>query len=205
MGQTTTGLRRILSHPAVYEAYDAIVGTRAVRGAFVRNYVRPFPGAHILELGCGPGNVVRHLSDVHYVGVDVSEAYIQTARRRYGSRGTFIVADVDGLSGSYREAFDVVLAFGLLHHVDDVVATKVVAEARGALRAGGRFVTLDPCFADGQNRFARFLHEKDRGNHVRYPDGYLALARTAFNDVEHDLRHDLHFIPSTSFMMTCRV
>ena len=65
-------------------------------------------------------------------------------------------------------------------------------------------MTLDPCFAEGQNRFARFLHEQDRGNHVRYPEGYLALARTAFDNVEHDLRHDLHFIPSTSFMMTCR-
>jgi hypothetical protein len=57
MRAETTGLRRILSLPTVSEAYDAPVGTRAVHRAFARQYIRPVPGANVLDLGCGPAGM----------------------------------------------------------------------------------------------------------------------------------------------------
>jgi len=203
-GQKTRGLRRILNLPAAYDAYDALVGTRGVRRAFVREYVQAFPGAHVLDLGCGSGKLLRYLPGVAYTGVDISSAYIRTAQRRYSDRGTFIVGSAIDADLGLDHSFDIVVAFGLLHHVNDVTAREVVSRAKLALKPGGRFVTLDPCFETNQNRFARFLHKKDRGRHVRYVDAYLKLAHTAFEAVSHHVLHNIHpVVPSTTLIMTC--
>ena len=202
--QKTSGLRRILSHPAVYDAYDALVGTRGVRRAFVREYVQAFLGAHVLDLGCGSGKLLRYLPGVAYTGVDISSAYIRTAQRRYSNRGTFILGSAIDADLGPDHSFDIVVAFGLLHHVNDVTAREVVSRAKRALKRGGRFVTLDPCFETNQNRFAQFLHKKDRGRHVRYVDGYLKLAHMAFEAVSHQVLHNIHpVVPSTTLIMTC--
>jgi len=201
--ETTTGLRRILSLPTVYEAYDALVGTRAVRRAFARQYVRPVPGAKVLDLGCGPARMLEHLSSVTYTGVDISRAYVEAARARYGARGTFLLGSVTEVDLGREHSFDVVVAFGLLHHVDDATAREVVSRVKSVLKPEGRFVTLDPCFVENQNIVARWLHRMDRGNHVRDVEGYLRLVRAVFGSITHDVRHDLHVIPSTTLIMTC--
>jgi len=202
--QKTSGLRRILSHPVAYDAYDALVGTRAVRRAFVREYVQAFPGAHLLDLGCGAGKVLRYLPSVIYTGVDISSAYIKAAQRRHRDRGTFILGSATDVDFGPDHSFDIVVAFALLHHINDANAQKVMSRAKRALRPGGRLVTLDPCFETGQNRFARFLHKKDRGRHVRYLDAYLKLAHMAFDAVTARVLHNLHpVLPSTLLIMTC--
>jgi SAM-dependent methyltransferase len=202
-GETTTGLRRLLSVPSLYNAYDTLVGNPAVRRAFVRDFVRAAPGANVLELGCGTAKLLHYLTDVIYTGIDISEAYIRTAQRRYGSRGRFVVGSVTEADFGPRQSYDVVMAFGLLHHLDDATARLVLSRAHSVLKPGGRLVTLDPCFAENQHRFARYLHRKDRGRHVRYVDGYVSLVRAAFDHVAPRVFHDLHRIPSTTLIMTC--
>ena len=44
---------------------------------------------------------------------------------------------------------------------------------------------------------------QDRGLAVRTADGYEALARRRFNDVQGAVLHDTLFVPYTIFTMTC--
>ncbi len=201
-GERTTGLRRLLSLPGLYNAYDTLVGNPAVRRAFVQDFVRAAPGANLLELGCGTAKLLRHLSDVTYTGIDISEAYIRAAWRRYGSRARFVVGSVTEADFGPRHSFDIVMAFGLLHHLDDASAQRALSRAREALKSGGRLVTLDPCFVESRHRFARYLHGKDRGRHVRSEDDYVRLVRTGFDHVTPRVFHGLHRIPSTTLIMT---
>jgi len=201
--ETTTGVWRLLSLPAVYETFDALIGTRDVRRRFVQEYIRPVPGAHILDLGCGPGTMLEHLPNIRYTGIDFNESYIVAAQKRYGSRGTFILGNVTEVDWGPDESFDVVVAFGLLHHVSDATAREVIPRVKLALKPEGRFVTLDPCFVKNQNIVARCLHKMDRGNHVRDVEGYLRLVNPAFRGITHKVAHDLHVVPSTTLMMTC--
>lgn len=62
--------------------------------------------------------------------------------------------------------FDIVLASGLLHHLDDEAVGELMQLVRLALRAGGRFAAIDPVMVSGQNRIARALIERDRGLNV---------------------------------------
>jgi len=201
--ETTTGVRRILSLPAAYETFDALIGTRAVRRAFALEYIRPVPGARILDLGCGPGTMLEHLPNVRYTGIDLNEAYVRTAQQRYRDRGTFILGNVTEVDFGANESFDVVVAFGFLHHVSDATAREVMPRIKAALKPEGRFVALDPCFVRNQNVVARYLHRMDRGNHVRDVAGYLRLVSPIFGEVVHQVDHELHVIPSTTLLMQC--
>jgi hypothetical protein len=95
------------------------------------------------------------------------------------------------------------MGIGVLHHLDDTTARQFVMIAKAALKQGGRILTLDPCFAPGQNPIARFLIARDRGQHVRNPDGYLALADGAGLNATGKVVHQA-WIPYTHWIMECR-
>ena len=127
--ESSSGLRTVLARPWAYELWSRLVGGERSRAALVREYVRPLPGARVLDLGCGPGELVRYLGDARYVGVDVSEAYIERAQRLYGDRAEFRVGDATRLDDDLR-GFDLVLAFGVVHHLDDDGARRSGKEPR---------------------------------------------------------------------------
>jgi SAM-dependent methyltransferase len=194
--ESSSGLRSVLARPSVYELWSRLVGGERSRAALVREYVRPFAGERVLDLGCGPGDLVRHLGDVRYVGVDVSEAYIERAMRLYGDRAEFRVGDATRLDDDLR-GFDLVLAFGVVHHLDDEGARAFWSGAAEALTPEGRAVGVDPTFATGQPRLARLVISADRGQRVRSPEEYVCLARRSFRQVRSAVRSDLLRIPYT--------
>ncbi|MGI8513367.1 MAG: class I SAM-dependent methyltransferase, partial [Solirubrobacteraceae bacterium] len=64
--------------------------------------------------------------------------------------------------------------------------------------------TLDPTFVPGQARAARWLLSRDRGQAVRDPAGYQALASSHFAQVTATVRHDLARVPYTHAILECR-
>jgi SAM-dependent methyltransferase len=157
----------------------------------------------VLDIGCGPADVLDDMPGIEYVGVDVSERYIEDARARFGVRGSFTVADVKEVDARALGEFDGVHAHGLLHHVDDTLASRVCALAAEVLGPSGRFVTADPCFHPDQSRLARFTVSRDRGTAVRTADEYRALAEPWFERVEVVLDHSPLRIPHTAAVLVC--
>lgn len=138
-----------------------------------------------------------------YVGIDISERYIEHARARFRDRGSFLVADVLDVDTGELGTFDLVHAHGLLHHVDDAVASRVFALAAEVLAPSGRFVTVDPCFDPDQSRLARFTVSRDRGQAVRTPDRYRALAEPSFARIDVVVDHSPLHIPHTAAVLVC--
>jgi len=195
-------VRPLLSRPAVYSAFQRLMGGRRARARFARDFIRARAGMTVLDLGCGPADILDHLHDVDYWGFDISAAYVERARARFGGRGRFhdhalAAAELDTLP-----SFDVVLALGLIHHLDDAEALAVIRLAHRALRPGGRLVTADPCLQPGQNPIARFLVSRDRGHNVRDEAAYAALARAVFPSLRAEVR-DQAWIPYTHCFMEC--
>ena len=186
----------MLANPRTYELWSRLVGAEAGRSRLVRDHVRPRSGARVLDLGCGPGELVRYLDGVRYVGVDTSGAYITQARRLYGERAEFRVGDATKLDEDLRD-FDLVLAFGVLHHLDDEAARALLRGARRALATSGRLIAVDPTVAEHERFLARLVIGADRGEHVRTPDAYERLARETFSAVKSAVRRDLLRIPYT--------
>ena len=155
----------------------------------------------MLDIGCGTGELLAYLpAGATYHGWDISEPYIAAARARFGGRGTFHVGLVTEAKIAAEPPYDVVIASGVLHHLDDGEVGALARLARGAVRAGGRFVSIDPVLAAGQHPLARFLVSRDRGQHVRTGQAYLDLVRPAFDDTTGVVRHR-RWVPYTHWMM----
>lgn len=192
-GQTTSGLRRILSSAAVYESFQRLMGKSALRDEFASKYIRPTEGMRVLDVGCGPGDMAAHCSPATYVGVDMSDKYIDAARSRFGDRATFHCAPLEQLADTERD-FDVAICVGVLHHLADPVVRSMSAEIASRLRPGGRFVALEPHFHDGQHPISRSLIRMDRGQNVRTKAAYEDLLRTDF-EVTTYIENDMFRVP----------
>jgi len=203
MAQTTSGIRAVLSVPLVYETFQRVVGSPRVRRELVDNYVRPRPGLRVLDIGCGPGDLITYLPGVEYTGTDLSEAYIESARRRFGDRGRYFAGRVSSLDPETLGQFDVVIAKSLLHHIDEDEALHLFESASSVLAEGGRLVTLDAAYTPDMSRGSRFVVSRDRGQSILTPEGYVELAHRAFADVEIAVHHDLLRIPYTHVIMSC--
>jgi SAM-dependent methyltransferase len=197
------GLYFFLTLPFVYRLFTEIVRGDAYR-IYISEYVRPVPGEKVLDIGCGPGDILEDLPAVDYLGFDINPKYVEAAQKRFGGRGRFFCSDV-GLTVIDREAatFDIVLATGVLHHLDDNHALSLFKLARRALKPGARLVTYDSCFAAGQSKLARFVVSRDRGQYVRESAEYARLAGQVFPEVRSFVRHDLLRIPYTHVILQC--
>jgi SAM-dependent methyltransferase len=202
MAQVTSGIRAILSHPVVYRTFQRLMGPPTVRRNFVADFIRPVAGMRVLDIGCGPADILDDLPAVEYHGFDISPDYVDHARARFGARGHFTCKLLEAADLAALPRFDVVLALGLLHHLDDRQAGELVRLAAAALGPGGRLVTIDPVLEPGQNPVARFLVRRDRGQNVRDRAGYERLARVSFSPVRAEVRHQA-WIPYTHCMMEC--
>lgn len=203
MTEITSGIRSVLSRPVVYEVWSRLVGGEHGRSTLISEYARPGPADRILDLGCGPGELLAYLPPgVSYLGVDISKEYIARAREQYGARAEFRAGDATAFDPD-ADRFDLVLAFGVLHHLDDDQARGLLRAAAAAVDPDGRVVTVDPVYAPGQSRAARAIISRDRGRHVRTGGSYVALAREVYPTVNSVVRHDLLRIPYSHCILQC--
>lgn len=203
MAQVTHGVRAILSHPLIYSKFQSLMGAHKSRRSFVENWVKPFPGMKILDVGCGPADILAYLPDVEYWGYDISDAYIKQANSRFGQRGRFNCKLLQLEDLALLPKFDVVMALGLLHHLDDFAALGVVQLSHDALKQGGRLLTIDPCLDPSQNAVASLLVRNDRGQNVRDRLGYEGLASKVYSSPLVEVRNQV-WIPYTHCYMECR-
>ncbi|SRR6266498_304057 len=183
--QCNSGLQYWLKVPFLYNLFQDAIGGNALRRKFIQNHVRAKARDKVIDIGCGPAQILPWLPDVDYLGFDVNPAYIAAAKRAHAGKGTFVVGDTNSLWDDlrFRDA-DIVIALGILHHLGDEDAAHCIRFAHHALKQGGRFVSLEACWVSNQGFLSRYIMSKDRGQNVRTERMYRQLAGNVFEKVD---------------------
>lgn len=200
-------MKALLHFSTLYRGFTHFVTAsgRSTR-LFVSSHIRVNENDRVLDIACGPGYLRSFLPDnIFYTGFDISENYIRSAQQKYPSGGTFFVAAISANLVDKFEKCDVVIASGVLHHLNDEEAAHLFAIARSALKPDGRLVTADGCFREGQSWLARKIVGMDRGKYVREANHYPLMARSYFSEVKSTIYDGLLRIPYTHLIMECRL
>jgi SAM-dependent methyltransferase len=195
-------IRSLLAIPQAYQLFWTAIGGPQRSRILMHDYIRPHPGDRILEIGCGPGTIVPYLPECEYVGFDSNPSYIRKAQRLF-PHARFVCERVSEFNVPQKSHFNIVLALGIVHHLDDEESLHLFRIAHEALRPGGRMITLDGVWTSRQSRTERYLLAKDRGQFVRTEEEYLKLAAPVFSNIKSNVRPRLLRIPYTHLILEC--
>jgi SAM-dependent methyltransferase len=181
--QINSGLRSILALPWVYRLFAHVLGSKANKRWFIDDVLRLRDGQKLVDVGCGPADILDRLPRIEYVGLDISDVYIQAARAKFKTRSgaKFLSGRVeDWARDTLTHEADLVLANGVLHHVDDNDAKKILEFAYRALKDNGRFIFYEPCYLIWQSGISAYFMSRDRGQNIRTEQQWKELASSIF-------------------------
>ena len=179
-------MRSLLDSAYLFNLLEKVAGVGSVRKRIIKDFVAPFDGASILDIGCGTGAILDYFpNNIDYIGFDISHKYINHAKNKYKNRGKFYCASItDNINTLSESSFDFVISFGVIHHLSDDDATILIKKAKKYLKKNGIFITIDPVYVDNQSTFSRLLIDNDRGEYVRDTDGYMSLFLDVFSKTQ---------------------
>lgn len=208
MSEIRSGFRHLLARPGVYNLFATVVGAYEWRRLVIEKFVMtniPVNGT-VVDIGCGTGKILSFLPDsIEYLGFDRNADYIEEAMLRYPNRNAhFLCEEISNFFSDGKKKADVVLALGVLHHLDDNECLDLMRIAKLVLRPPGFFLALEPVFDAKQSKLARYFVSKDRGTSVRNQVGYENLARQVFPYLESHVDLDPIRIPYSGMTLIGR-
>jgi SAM-dependent methyltransferase len=102
-------------------------------------------GKAIVDIGCGDGAIVRHLTRLgaKVTGIEVSEGQLERARRQASEGEEYRVAGGENLP--FPDAYaDAVLFMKSFHHVPQNLMRTALDEAARVLKPGGQLIAIEP-------------------------------------------------------------
>lgn len=206
--EDNSGLKRLLTNSRMYEFFqEYLLGGKEARKWLATRFWKLKGNESVIDIGCGPGLVLGCLPpEVDYLGIDISESYIRTARKRYSSRGTFFQGTALELINHDASRFgsaDLVMCNGLLHHLSDEEAIEVLELSTRLLKPGGRLFCLEAVFLTRQTRLSEWFVARDRGRYVRSERQWKDLIRQVFPSYSTSIITGLIRIPYSHIVIEC--
>jgi len=204
MAEVTSGFRKILSFSFFYDYFQNFLGANKFREYIVKYYIKPNEKIRILDLGCGTAKILNYLpTSTKYVGFDINKNYIDSAKNCFKNNAIFYYGkEINDLDNKNLKPFDIILAIGLLHHLNDTELKNLFKFSSKHLKSKGRLISVDACFTKNQSFFSRFITSLDRGQNIRFPNGYKNLAEKFFFKIKGDILHKT-LLPYTHWIMQC--
>ncbi len=126
------------------QSYPRKLGQRFFEMTIFRQMELELQNKDVLEIGCGSGYgayLLDQLQPKSYIGLDVMTEQVDLARKNY-PQFNFLIQDAEDLSQFANESKDVVIIFGVLHHIPNW--RKTMDEIARVLKPGGSLFLEEP-------------------------------------------------------------
>ena len=201
MSQKSKGIYNLLSKTFFYTFVQKVMSANSFREKIVKKHIKK-TYAKVLDVGCGPAEILNHFPKIQYYGYDINPNYIDSAKKKFTNRGKFFCGKFTKNEIKHLPKFDHILLLGVLHHLDDEEINDLIKNLKKILKKGGNIITLDNIFINNQNLIAKFLIKMDKGENVRSKKGYLNILKKHFKAINSKIYHQ-QFIPYTWFVTSC--
>ena len=178
-----------------------VMSATSFRKKIVKKYITK-PNVKVLDIGCGPAEILSTLPNIQYYGFDINPNYINSAKKKYAHKTKFFCKKFTSKDTKLLPKFDHILLLGILHHLNDREINALMLNIKKNLKRKGNVITLDNIFINNQNFIAKFLIQMDKGMNVRSKKGYLNILKNHFKKINSKVYHQ-KFIPYTYFVTNC--
>lgn len=197
--QRISGFYKLVTFPWFYESFQNLLGAQQARKCFFGEWVQTQDNSNVLELGCGPTSSLAFIRYHSYHGIDINPQHIAQHQSKISPTVHFETGAAQDVVPHLSKTFDVVLALGFLHHLNDKSVTDLLDAAIEKLRQNGSIFFLEPVYLEKQNRIAKLLKDLDSGKHVRTLDGYCKLMQREGFRFDYRITHDSLRVPYDHF------
>jgi 2-polyprenyl-3-methyl-5-hydroxy-6-metoxy-1,4-benzoquinol methylase len=102
----------------------------------------------ILEIGCSVGNVSEAFigfDKIEFTGIDIDDKALQYAKSRFSARHNFKFLNIslEEMAASGNQ-YEYILFAGILHHVDNQNAMKLLSDSMKCLSKNGKIIISEP-------------------------------------------------------------
>jgi len=157
-------ISKIFDNPYLYNLAQFLLGRDFYKVAAF--HIKKLPHGSIIEIGCGTGKLLKHISVDRYLGVDMNEDYIRHARNKYKKNGVaFLVEDANNLK-KINGNFDLLIMFNIIHHLSEKELEGIIKNLKKNVKFF-RIIILD---SKPVGPFRWFLEKMDQGDNFRDVD-----------------------------------
>jgi 2-polyprenyl-3-methyl-5-hydroxy-6-metoxy-1,4-benzoquinol methylase len=202
MSQRINKIYNFINSPLVYRIIQYIMSGTSFRNSIIKKNIKK-SNLKILDIGCGPAQILEQIPRCDYYGYDIDQRSIQYAKKKYRKKNYhFYCKKFNKTEIKKLPKFDFVIFFGILHHLSNKEADKMLTLCKRTMKKNSKLLTEDPILLEKQNIIAKFLIEKDRGINVRQKKEYINLLKKHFKKIKNKVTHQF-FIPYTWFTTVC--
>lgn len=198
----------ILSLPFLYRFFVFSVGKFGLsRLSLYAKHLPYTAGIKVLDLGCGPGTSTHFFRKEDYLGIDISKNYIDAAKLRHPDY-SFECIDFTSLTTESHlvpsGGFNLILAYGLMHHLDDALCEVFFKKSFELLQPNGCIICFDGCIYPNQLKRKSIIVKADRGKYIRSPEKLIHLSELAGFNCVSTIEEDSLLIPYSLLALSAR-
>lgn len=155
-------LNTILDIPFFYNLTQLVLGMNFFSVA--ADLIKTYEHKSVLELGCGTGEILKHIRPSSYLGLDINKHYIRHAKTRFENTNIhFWQIDAKKIP-KVNGYFDLVIIINVIHHLSDSELKTILKSIKKNVNFG-RILLLDSKPSIGP--FSILLEKADQGDHFR--------------------------------------
>ena len=202
-------MKRLLKYPQVYNFYQRLIGADSYLKKFAYVFLNQGDNIKILDLGCGTSNILKFLTlskkekNISYVGIDVSEKYIEYTKKKFPDGVYFVQSVCDQINVDMK--FDLIICLAVMAALDDDKLKDMFGVICSKANMSTKIILSDMNCRENANALEKFFYRNERNSYVRREEEYRQIITQYFNIDKVHYWDNVYRIPYSKVIFECSI